>query len=273
MRRFTRTTAYAVALLAIPALTACSSSTNDTTTTTETPAASASASPSGVTGELIVMAAGPLKSALDKAKTAFEAANPGATVTLDYGHIPSLLAQLGEGVPADVLVTPDAATMKMAQDKTYVAGEPTPLAGNPLALVVPVGNPGEVTALEDLANADLAVAVCAEELPCGKLTGEMATKAGIEIAADSLEPGGSPGVVTKVASGEIDAGVVFTSDIKAGGDKVEGIPIDAGVVVIGTVMGAPLAEAANDGGATAFVEFLASPEGTALFTSSGFTTL
>ncbi|HYN56049.1 MAG TPA: molybdate ABC transporter substrate-binding protein, partial [Motilibacterales bacterium] len=230
-------------------------------------------SAASLTGDLTVMAAGPLKPAMDKAKAAFEAANPEVTITLDYGHVPSLLTQLGEGVPADVLSTPDAATMKMAQDKGFVATEPTPVAGNPLALVVPVGNPGEVTALEDLANADLAVAVCAAELPCGKLTEQLATKAGLTIAADSLEPGGSPGVVTKAAAGEIDLGVVFASDAKAGGDKVEVIPIDPAVVITGQVMAAPLAEAANASAATAFVEFLASPAGAALFTSSGFTSL
>jgi molybdate transport system substrate-binding protein len=268
--RFARTAACAAALLALPTLGACSG-TNDTTDSTTAPASSAAATAAG--GELVVMAAGPLKPALDKAKTAFEAANPGVTVTLNYGHVPSLMSQLGEGVPADVLVTPDAATMKSAQDKGFVATAPTPVAGNPLALVVPKGNPGKVADVKALADSELSVGVCAAELPCGKLTEELAKKAGITISADTQEPGGSAAIVTKAAAGEIQVGVVFSTDIKAGGDKVAAIPIDTAVVVVGQVSAAPLKDATNAEDAASFVAFLASPQGAAIFTAAGFNTL
>lgn len=270
-----RTAAIAALVLAVPALGACSASTTDTATTPTT-SATASGSTTAATpasGQVLVMAAGPLKAALDQAKTAFEAANPGVKVTLDYGHVPSLLAQLGEGVPADVLVTPDAATMKMAQGKGFVATDPTVVAGNPLALVVPTGNPGKVADVKALADPELTVAVCAAELPCGALTDELAKKAGITISADTMEPGGSPAIVTKAAAGEVQVGVVFATDIKAGGAKVEAVPIAAEVSVVGQVSAAPLKDAANPSGGTSFVEFLASPAGQAIFTGAGFTTL
>lgn len=281
MNVFPRVATAATLLVALSTLAGCAGSDASSTTSaaaTDVPAspatsASVSAPSTNVTGELTVMAAGPLKPALEEAKAAFVQANPGVTVTFDYGHVPTLLTQIGEGVPADVLVTPDAATMQTAVGKGYVTGTPTPVASNQLALVVPTGNPGKVSDVRALADPALTVAVCAAELPCGKLAEQLATKAGIQIAADSQEPGGSTAIVTKAASGEVEVGVVFASDIKAGGAKVEAVPLAAAVSVSSQVTAATLKEAANAAAADAFVAFLASPQGTAAFTVAGFAAL
>jgi molybdate transport system substrate-binding protein len=214
-----------------------------------------------------------LKTALEAAAASFEAANPGVAVTLSFGHVPALLAQLAEGVPGDVLVTPDETTMGQATNKGLVEGEPSPVAGNELTLVVPAGNPAGVSGVDALGDPDLSIAVCATELPCGPLAQQLAEKAGITLAADSLDPGGSPAIVTKAATGEIDVGVVFAVDVVAGGDKVLAVPVAATASVSSTVVAATLAEAPNPSVAEAFVAFLASPEGQALFMDAGFVAL
>jgi len=220
-----------------------------------------------------VLAPAPLKAALEKAKATFEGEHPGTTVTLNLGHVPTLLTQLQEGVAGDVLVTPDEPTMKQAQDKSLVAGTPAPVARNELTIVVPADNPGKVAGVESLGNKDIAIAVCAAELPCGKLAEQLAQKAGVTVEADSKEPGGSPAIVTKAAAGEIDLGVVYASDVKAGGDKVTAIPVAKTATVSAQVMAASLVASRNKATADAFVTFLASPAGQTLFTQVGFATL
>ncbi len=268
-----------VALAAITVLTGCGSSAAPDTSVPAATGTAASSSPAAdasptsseaLAGAMTVMAPGPLKAALDKAKAAFEAANPQVTVTMNYAHIPTLLSQLSEGVSADVLLTPDEGTMKMAQGKELTTGTPEPVATNVLALVVPADNPGKVTGVADLGKKALTIAVCAAELPCGKLTDALAKKADVTIEADSLEPGGSPGVVTKVATGEVDLGVVFAPDIKTGGDKVTAIPIDAAVVTTSQVLAVELGASTDPTLAQAFLDFLTTPEGAALFTGVGF---
>jgi molybdate transport system substrate-binding protein len=229
--------------------------------------------PAPVTGTVTVMAPAPLKSALDKVKAAYERTRPGTTVTMAYGHVPALLTQISEGVPADILVTPDEATMKLAQAQGAATPGTVALARNELVLVVPAGGTAKVKGLTSLADTSLTVAVCAAELPCGKLTTQLAAKAGVTVAADSQEPGGSPAVVTKAAAAEIDLGVCFATDAKAAGSKVTALPLDRTQGVSATVTAAVLTAPANAQAAEQFQKFLASADGRALFTEAGFAAL
>lgn len=279
MSRSRRSTSLVAALALLVVVGACGSddaAVDTSLTATEVSQGATSsdtAAAPALSGSITVMAPGPLKTALESAAAAFQEANPSVSVTFNFGHVPALLAQLDEGVPGDVLVTPDEVTMGQATNRGLVAAEPSPVAGNELTLVVPAGNPGAVGGVEALGAPGLSIAVCAEELPCGTLTGQLAEKAGITLAADSLDPGGSPAIVTKAATGEIDVGVVFAVDVRAGGDKVLAVPIASTAAVASTVMAAALTGAPNPSVAEAFVAFLASPEGLALFIDAGFVAL
>ena len=221
-------------------------------------------------GSLTIMAPGPFKGVLEAAAAEFEAAHPGVTIELNLGHVPTLLTQLEEGVVADVLITPDAGTMGQAGTKGLTAGEPAVFAKVPMALVVPAGNAAGVVDVTALADDALRVAVCAAELPCGKLADQLASNAGIVISADTLETGGSPGVVTKASTGEIDVGLVFAPDIAAGGDKVAkvAIPDDINVASDASVVVLNVADDADV--AAAFLAFLTSEAGLTLVTGKGF---
>lgn len=221
-------------------------------------------------GTLTIMAPGPFKGVLEAAKAEFEAAHPGVTIELNLGHVPTLLTQLQEGVVADLLITPDAGTMGQAGTKGLTVGEPAVFARVPMALVVPAGNSAGVTDVSALADAALRVAVCAAELPCGKLAEQLATKAGIVISADTLEPGGSPGVVTKASTGEIDVGLVFATDIAAGGDMVAKIAIPDDINVASDASATVLQVADDSDVAAAFLAFLTSEAGLTLVTGKGF---
>jgi molybdate transport system substrate-binding protein len=264
-----------VAAVAVVVLGACGSSEEDSSSDTRAVATtSVGAGSSGaLDGEITVMAPMPLNPVLTGAKEAFESANPGVEVQISYGHVPALLAQLKEGVPGDLLVTPDQNTMGQAAEASLLAGSPSPLAKSPLALVVPAGNPADVSDVSSLEDEGLTIVTCATELPCGKLAEQLAEKAGITLAVDSQEPGGSPAIVTKAATGEIDLGVVFAVDIKAGGEEVAEISIDEALAVSSQVTGSVLAEAQASDIAEAFLAFLASEDGQDLFAEAGFAPL
>ncbi len=242
--------------------------------TTEAPETSAApttdATMPELAGTLTIMAPGPFTKVLEQAATAFETMHPGVTIETNLGHVPTLLTQLQEGVIADVLITPDGGTMGKAVEMGLTAADPTKFAKVPMALVVPAGNAAAVSGVDALADEALRVAVCAAELPCGKLADQLATNAGITISADTLETGGSPGIVTKASTGEIDVGLVFATDVGAGGDAVEKVAIPDDVNVASDASAAPLSAADDPEIAAAFIEFLASSAGTDLVVSLGF---
>jgi molybdate transport system substrate-binding protein len=259
----------ACSALVLP-LASCGDDVSSTDATTPATTEASTMTEAALEGTLTVMAPGPFKGLLEAAAAEFEAANPGVTVELNLGHVPTLLTQLEEGVVADVLITPDAGTMGQAGTKGLTAGEPSVFAKVPMALVVPAGNPAGVTDVSALADEALRVAVCAAELPCGKLADQLAGKAGIVISADTLETGGSPGVVTKASTGEIDVGLVFSTDIAAGGDKVAKVAIVDDVNVASDASVTMLQAADDADVAAAFVEYLTSEAGLALATGKGF---
>jgi molybdate transport system substrate-binding protein len=229
--------------------------------------------PAVAAGTVMVMAPAPLKGGLDAAKAAFERGHVGMKVLVNYGHVPALLAQISQGVPADVLVAPDEETMKQVQAKGAVGSTTVAVARNRLVLVAPAANPGKVKDVTALGDAALTVVVCASELPCGILASQLAGGAGVTLIADSREPGGSPAVVTKVAAGEADVGVCFATDAKAAAGKVRAIPFSDRAGGSTTVTAAAARSAANAGGAGQFLAFLSSVEGRAAFTGAGFTPL
>jgi molybdate transport system substrate-binding protein len=235
--------------------------------------ATGASTPGQAAGTVTVMAPAPLKGALDRVAVAFESSHPGLTVAVNYGHLPALLTQISQGVGADVIVTPDAATMAQVQSKGVAGAATVAVARNRLVLVVPVANPAGVKDVSALGEPALTVAVCAAELPCGKLTSELAARAGVTVAADSQEPGGSPAVVTKAGAGEIDLGVAFATDLTAANGKVTALPLDDTLGASATVTAAVLVSPANATAAGQFVSFLSSAEGKGLFAGAGFATL
>jgi molybdate transport system substrate-binding protein len=79
-------------------------------------------------------------------------------------------------------------------------------------------------------------------------------------------------VLTKVTLGEVDAALVYRTDVTAAGDKVEGIDFPEADKAINDYPVAPLAKAPNSAAATAFVDFIMSAQARPVFTKAGFDT-
>ena len=223
----------------------------------------------GDTGTVVVFAAASLTDVFEELATAFEEATPGATVELSFGPSSGLVTQVTEGAPADVVATAATADMDDLVAADALDGEPTAIATNVLELAVPPGNPGGVEGLADVADEDLVVGLCHEDVPCGRLAREALGAAGIEPSVDTDEED-VRALLTKVETGEVDVGVVYRTDVIAAGDAVEGIAIPDDENVVATYPIATVAGAANAEGAGAFIAFVRSDEGRAALAEAGF---
>ncbi|MGQ0624974.1 MAG: molybdate ABC transporter substrate-binding protein [Sporichthyaceae bacterium] len=235
---------------------------------TPAPLVSTPAAAAPVTGELIVFAAASLTGTFTELGKTFEAANPGAKVTFQFGSSATLAAQINEGAPADVFAAASPATMATV---TAAGGASSPaiFVRNSLQIAVPAGNPAGVDALADFADEALDIALCAAEVPCGAAADKVFSAATITPAPDTREPD-VKAVLAKVVAGEVDAALVYTTDVLAAGDAVEGIEFPEAAQAINDYPIAPLTEAGNAAAAAAWVAFILSPAAQQVLTAAGF---
>ena len=221
------------------------------------------------TGTVTVFAAASLTDVISSLGATFEAAHPGTSVAFSFGPSSGLATQVREGAPADVVATASTDTMDDLAAAGVLDGAPRPFATNGLEIAVPPGNPGGVEGLADLADADLVVALCAAEVPCGRFAREAFAAAGVVPSVDSDEQD-VRALLTKVEAGEVDAGVVYRTDVVAAGDAVEGIALPAEQDVTATYPIAVTDEAGDGATAQAFVDLVLSPTGQAALADAGF---
>jgi molybdate transport system substrate-binding protein len=216
--------------------------------------------------EIKVFAAASLTAAFTKLGEDFTAANGGTRVLLNLAGSQALATQIQQAAPADVFASADIANM----DKVKVlVNTPQNFASNLLAIVVEKGNPKDVKGLEDLANPDLKVVLAAEEVPAGRYAKQVLDQAGVSVTPVSQEDN-VKAVVTKVSLGEADAGIVYVTDVTAGGDKVEGGDIPEGQNVTATYPIATVKASKAQDKAQAFMDLVLSAEGQQVLKEYGF---
>lgn len=253
---------WAYLALASIAFAACSTSTNTNTSTSPSDAA-------GAQGDVVVFAASSLTEAFTALGDAFTAANPDAQVTFNFAGSSELVTQITEGAPADVFVSADDSNMQKVTDAGLNATDPVIVARNTFAIIVEKGNPKGISDVADLADGDLIVVLCADSVPCGKGAVKILANAGVTLTPKSLEDK-VKGVVTKVTSGEADAGIVFVTDVKAAAGSADGVDIPADVNVISNYPVIVTKAANNPTTAQAFIDFVNSAAGQAILTEYGF---
>jgi len=257
----------AAAAATSPAAATVAPTTTAAPTTTE--AATTTAAPT-VSGDVTVFAAASLTAAYTEMGDAFKTSNPDANVVFNFAASSDLVTQINQGAAADVYASADTANMKKLTDAGGNAGEPQMFATNSLQIIVQPGNPKAIKTLADLANPDIIYVTCAPEVPIGKYAQQALDSAAVTVTPASLEEN-VKGIVTKVTLGEADAGIVYTTDVIAAGDKAEGIDIPEENNVIATYPVAVTKAAPNPDGAQAFIDFVLSDQGQKILASYGFT--
>ena len=217
-------------------------------------------------GEIKVFAAASLTAAFTKIGEQFTAANGGTKVTFNFAGSQALATQIQQSAPADVFASADIPNMDKVKD---LVGTPQNFASNQLQIVVETGNPKGVESLDDLASADLKVVLAAPEVPAGKYAAEALGKADVTLKPVSQEDN-VKAVVTKVSLGEADAGIVYVTDVTAGGDKVEGVDIPEEQNVVATYPIATVKASQAQDQAQAFMDLVLSAEGQQVLKEYGF---
>jgi len=215
---------------------------------------------------LTVFAASSLTKTFTELGKEFEDEHDGVTVRFSFGGSSDLAEQIQSGAPADVFASADTKNMDKLGDS---ATDPQDFASNTLEIAVPPGNPAGITSLQDLAKAGVKLVVCAPEVPCGTATQSVAQAAGLPLEPVSEEQSVTD-VLGKVTSGEADAGVVYVTDVKGAGDRVEGITFPESSTAVNVYPIATLADSKQDVLAQEFVDFVLGEHGQKALTQAGF---
>lgn len=219
--------------------------------------------------ELTVSAAASLTAAFGEIGTAFEKTEADLAVRNNFAGSSTLVQQIREGAPVDVFASADEANMQKLVDAGDVAGTPQVFATNRLAILVQRGNPKKIESLADLARPDVRAALCAPAVPAGRYAREAFARAGVAVPETSQELD-VKAVVSRVLLGEADAGVVYVSDVRAAGDRAEGVAIPDALNVVARYPVAVLKEARQPAAAGAFVKFLRGTGAQAILARHGF---
>jgi molybdate transport system substrate-binding protein len=225
--------------------------------------------------ELLVSAAASLTDAMTDIKPAFEKVHPGTTVIFNFAASGSLFRQIEQGAPVDVFTSADQKWMDKAENAGVVlAGTRVDFAANALVLAVPSDNPAQVKGVADLTGSNVArIAIGSPEtVPAGTYAQAALEKAGLY---STLQPKYIFGesvrqVLDYLSRGEVDAGFVYATDAKKGGNRVlvvTEVPLETPVTYPAAVLkGSTRPELAKT-----FLTFLKSPEGSRLLQARGFT--
>ena len=281
MTRIRLATALAVVVLLLAACSSGAAPAPGTTSPPASPGPVASDAGSGAaSASLTIFGAASLKAVLDRAKAAYEAANPGTTLTVSTDSSATLEMQIEQGAPADVFLSADTTNPKKLVDEGLASGSAVTFAGNILTIIVPKANPAGIRTPADLARSGVKVIAAGDAVPITKYATQL-------VANLAKEPGYPAGfaaayaaniaskednvkaVVAKIELGEGDAGIVYVTDAKAS-TKVTTIDVPASANVPATYAGVVVKASTHAAAAAAFLAWFAGPDGGAILASFGF---
>lgn len=230
---------------------------------------------------ITVFAAASLTEAFNAAAPAFTK-KTGITVTFNYGGSDTLATQIKQAAPVDVFASANLTQMKVVSDAGLVTGAPKTFAKNRLVLISPKDGAMKFASPADLAKPGTKIVLAAATVPVGgyaratfgKLSGTPGYPADFPAAVEKNVVSNEldvKAVVTKIALGEGDAGVVYSTDVTVTvAPKLDVVPFPAAVAPDVEYPIAALKNARNPKGAQAFVDFILSPEGEAFLRARGF---
>ncbi|MFB7214103.1 molybdate ABC transporter substrate-binding protein [Streptomyces sp. NPDC056255] len=254
------TGAGAAALLA---LSACSSSEDSSSVKSDSSASDK------LSGTVTVFAAASLKESFTTLGKEFEKQHPGTKVTFSFGGSDSLAASITGGAPADVFAAASPKTMKIVTGAGDASGTPATFVRNQLEIATLPGNPDKISSLKDLTESSLKVVLCDKEVPCGAAAQKALDASGIKLTPVSYEQD-VKSALTKVELKEADAAVVYRTDVKAAGDKVEGVEFPESADAVNDYPITLLKDAPNADASKAFIALVQSAQGQKVLTGAGF---
>lgn len=221
---------------------------------------------------LTVLAASSLTGAFTDLERTYEATHPDIDVVLSFDSSAILAQQVIAGAPADVLATADETTMRLVVEEHLLAGAPVAFARNTLVLVTPPDNPAGIDDVRDLGGDDVDVALCVPQAPCGAATQRLLQLDRVQVSPVTQEDN-VRSVLTKVRLGQVDAGIVYTSDAQAAGGDVITVPIRNSANVVNVNSMAVVATTDDPEAARDWVDLVLSAQGQRMLRTYGLETV
>ncbi len=215
-----------------------------------------------------MLAASSLSRVLPGLGAAFEADHPGIRVVFSFGASSRLRQQVLAGAPADVFVSASSAVMRQVVDAGEVTG-PRVIARNAAQVAVYPASAPRVSSLSDLARPGVKVALCQPQVPCGSLAQQVLAEAGLRVTPVTLGLDAAS-TLASVVSGEVDAAIVYITDVRAAGAGVTAVAIPESsnattAYEVATIRSSKRAELARE-----FADLLLSASGQRALTTAGF---
>ena len=202
----------------------------------------------------------------------FNEANPDVQVEFEPAGSPTLVSQLIGGAPYNLVMLASESSLEPATKAGVVTGEAI-FARNVPQIAVPGDNPAHIEGLDDFADEDVRVALCEVEVPCGAAAKKVIDADGVEFEPVTRE-NDVTAVLTRVRTGEVDAGIVYRTDVASARGDVLGIDVPDAEAATTSY---PVAQSTADDGDEAansaagrFQEFLLTREAQDILAESGF---
>jgi molybdate transport system substrate-binding protein len=241
------------------------------TTTTAAPTTTTAAAPQ----ELTVSAASSLKAAFTDIGAAFDAANNSKT-SFNFDASGTLQKQIESGAPVDVFASAAMKQVTALKDAGLVdAVSIRVFASNEIVLVLPAASTLAITKFEDLTKADVEKVTYGDPAvaPHGVAAEEILHKLNIfdQVKPKVIYAANVTQALEYVTSGEVDAGIIFSTEAATAGDKVKIVATsDPSWHSKIAYPAAVVSASKNKTLAQAFVDFVAGPEGQAILQGYGF---
>jgi molybdate transport system substrate-binding protein len=245
---------------------ACGSSSKSSTSSSSSPPTSAA---SKLSGDLTVFGAASLTKAFGDLKSALATSDPNLKLTYNFAGSQALVQQIQNGAPADVFASADTKNMQKLVDAKLV-DTPKNFAGNKLMIAVAPGNPKNIKTLADLEKSGVTLVLADTSVPAGNYARQAFEKAGLPAPKPVSNELDVKSTLTKVQSGDADAAVVYVTDVRAAGDKVEGVAIPDDQNIPATYPIAVVKATKNPQAAQAFVDEVVSGQGQQALRAAGF---
>ena len=230
---------------------------------------------------LTVFAATSLTDVFEGLRDAFVDANPEVEILLNFSSSSTLAAQIIQGAPADIFASANDIQMDLVIASGLIAEEAVEIfAHNQLVLIAPAANPADIESMQDLSKESVLLVLAAQGTPIRAYTDAMIASHSTAYGEDFFESvmqnlvseeSNVRQVVTRIALGEADAGIVYQSD--AIGDvaaQLRAIEIDPAHNQLASYPIASLSASADLSLTTIFIDYILSTEAQPIFAEFGF---